>query len=227
MQEHLYTVFRRELAMKTKYVVAKAFVDVKPVLKKALPLLKGKIGIVTTVQFLHLMKEAKQFLDEHNINSTILGQVLGCNIEVTKNSDADSFLYIGDGLFHPKGLIVQKERHVIMADPLSNKVRELTKEEIKRFENIRYKGQVTFHSSKNIGVLVSLKPGQEHLVAGLTLKKKYPDKNFYILVFDDLNFASLEDFPFIECYVNTMCQRISYDDVNKLPRAVVDYSDLQ
>ncbi len=212
--------------MKTKYVLSKSFVDVKPVLKKALPLLKGKIGIVTTIQFLHLMKEAKQFLDENKVNSTVLGQVLGCNIEVTKNSDADSFLYIGDGLFHPKGLIVQKERHVIMADPISNRVRELTKEEIKRFEDIRYRGLVMFHSSKNIGVLVSLKPGQEHLTAGLSLKKKYPDKNFYVLVFDDLNFASLENFPFIECLVNTMCQRISYDDVNKLSKAIIDYSDL-
>lgn len=213
--------------MKVKYILAKANVDVKPALNKAIPLLKGKVGIVTTIQFLHLMKDAKIFLDKNNVKCEILGQILGCNVDVIKNSNAETILYIGDGLFHPKAMPAKKAtQNVVIANPISNSARKLTEEEMKQFENLRYRGLAKFHSSKEIGVLVTLKPGQEHLNAALSLKKKFPNKNFYILLFDTVDFNSLEDFSFIECFVNTMCPRISYDDADKLPKPVVDYGDL-
>jgi len=213
--------------MKIKYILAKANVDVKPVLKKALPFLKGKVGIVTTIQFLHLMKDVKQFLDENKIKNEILGQILGCNVDVAEKSNADTFLYIGDGLFHPKGLSLKKKKNIVMANPISNTVNQLSDDEIQKFENIRYKGLNKFHSSKNIGVLVTTKPGQEQMKVALSLKNKFKDKNFYILVFDDLDFNQLENFPFIECFVNTMCPRIAYDDSEKIPKSIINYLDLQ
>ena len=212
--------------MKTRYVFAKSYVDVKPCLEKAIPLLKGKVGIITTIQFLHLMKDVSQFLAEKGIKSEVLGQVLGCNVEVTKKSDADSFLFFGDGLFHPKGMIIKEENYVVMADPISNKARVLGKDELKKFENIKRRGLTTFLSSTDIGVLVTLKPGQEQVKAALSLKEKYPDKNFYILVFDDLDFNTLENYQFVECFVNTMCPRIAYDDAHKIFKPIVDYLDL-
>ena len=45
--------------MKTKYIFAKHHLDIKPVLDKAIPLLKGKVGIITTIQFLHLMQDVQ------------------------------------------------------------------------------------------------------------------------------------------------------------------------
>ena len=212
--------------MKTRYVFAKSYVDVKPCLEKAIPMLKGKVGIITTIQFLHLMKDVGQFLSENKIESEVLGQVLGCNVEVTKKSDADTFLFFGDGLFHPKGMIIKEDNYVVMADPISNAARVLGKEELKKFENIKRRGLVTFLSSTNIGVLVTLKPGQEQVKAALSLKEKYPDKNFYILVFDDLDFNTLENYQFVECFVNTMCPRIAYDDAHKIFKPIVDYLDL-
>ena len=229
--------------MKTRYVFAKSYVDVKPCLEKALPMIKGKVGIITTIQFLHLMKDVSQFLTENKIENEVLGQVLGCNVEVTKpnrgrasmgpdgqvhlgKSDADTFLFFGDGLFHPKGMIIKEDNYVVMADPISNKARVLGKDELKKFENIKRRGLVTFLSSTNIGVLVTLKPGQEQVKAALSLKDKYPDKNFYILVFDDLDFNTLENYQFVECFVNTMCPRIAYDDAHKIFKPIADYSDL-
>ena len=38
---------------------------------------------------------------------------------------------------------------------------------------MKYKGLAKFHSSKEIGILVTLKPGQEHLMAALSLKNKF------------------------------------------------------
>lgn len=213
--------------MKIKYIHAKAYVDVKPVLVKALPLLKGNVGVVTTIQFLHLMKDVKAFLDKNKIKNEILGQVLGCNAGAAEKSKAETLLFFGDGLFHPLGLMIKNKKHIVIADPISNAAKVLGDEEIKKFEKIRYKGLNAFHSSKNIGVLVTLKPGQEQMKAALSLKKKYKDKNFYILTFDNLEFDQLENFPFVECFVNTMCPRIAYDDADKLPKPVINYLELE
>jgi diphthamide biosynthesis enzyme Dph1/Dph2-like protein len=211
--------------MKVKYVLAKSDVDLIPVLKKALPVLKDNVGIITTIQYLHLMENVKKFLEKNKIKAEILGQVLGCNVDVTKNSKVNTFLYIGDGLFHPKAMLREKKK-VIIANPISLDVKELGEKEIEEFEKIKYRGLAKFHSSINIGVLVTTKLGQENLKQALNLREKYKTKNFYILLFDTLDFSSLEDFNFIDCFVNTMCPRISYDDANKLPKAVVDISDL-
>ena len=213
--------------MKVKYVYAKKYVDVKPVLEKALPLLKGKVGIVATIQFLHLTKNIKEFLDKKQIKNEIIGQVLGCNVYATQRSDADTILYFGDGVFHPLGISLKNKTPIIIADPISMNVKKLSDDEIKKFDNVKRKGLTKFYSSTNVGVLVSLKPGQEQMKAALGLKNKYKDKNFYILVFNDLDYNQLENFPFIECYVNTMCPRIAYDDAYKIPKPVVDYLDLK
>lgn len=215
--------------MKIRYIPVKRSVQVEPVLEKALPLVKGKVGIITTIQFLHLMKDVELFFRKHNIPCSILGQVLGCNIKVTENTDADTILYFGDGLFHPKAMQAKKskQQHIILADPVSNTARIMTKEEIDLFEGRRTAGLAKFYGSDRIGVLVTLKPGQEQLKAALSLKDKYPDKEFYILLFDDISWSSLEDFSFIQCFVNTMCPRIAYDDYFKLPKPVVDYLDLE
>src|SRR5689334_17843606 len=110
--------------MKVKYVFAKHFVDVQPVMDKAIPFLKGKVGIITTIQFLHLTKQVKEFLEQKGFPTEVLGQVLGCNVEVAKKSDADTILFFGDGLFHPKAMAIQgkEHRYIVLADPISTKV---------------------------------------------------------------------------------------------------------
>ena len=215
--------------MQVRYVFAKKYVEIEPVLEKAVPLIKGKVGVITAIQFLHLMKDVKAFFEKRNIPCDVLGQVLGCNIKVAENSDADTILYFGDGLFHPKAMPAMKgkQTHIVLADPLSNIARVMTKDEVNTFEGRRTAGLAKFYSSTNIGVLVTLKPGQEQIKAALTLREKYADKKFYILLFDDLNWDTLEDFPFVECFVNTMCPRIAYDDYYKVPKPVVDYLDIE
>jgi len=64
-----------------------------------------------------------------------------------------------------------------------------------------------FYSADNIGILVSTKPGQNNLKEAIELKKKLK-KNCYIFVSDMINEAELENFPFIQAWVNTACPRI-------------------
>jgi diphthamide synthase subunit DPH2 len=43
------------------------------------------------------------------------------------------------------------------------------------------------------------------------LEKKYSDKKFYYFICDTLDFSELENFNFIECWLNTMCPRVIED----------------
>ncbi|MBU4283524.1 MAG: diphthamide synthesis protein, partial [Nanoarchaeota archaeon] len=85
---------------------------------------------------------------------------------------------------------------------------------------------IKFLSSKEIGVILTTKPGQEQLKEAFELKNKFKDKNFYFLIFDTIDFNQLENFPFIECFVNTACPRIALDDSIKIGKAIINLEDI-
>ena len=153
--------------------------------------------IVTTAQFYDSLKQLNL--------SPIL--ILGCN---TKNIDKikkkfSSFLYIGSGKFHPLALIKYK-KPIFTFNPLTNEFSKISNEEINSYEK-RKKGKlIKFYSSSKYGILVSLKPGQFNLNTALKLQKKL--QNSFIFFFNTLNPVELENFPDIECWINTACNRI-------------------
>ena len=70
-----------------------------------------------------------------------------------------------------------------------------------------------FIVSKEIGVLVTRKPGQNQSLAVENFRKEMSDKgkNIYVFLTDNINVSKLEDFNFIEMWVNTGCPRIIED----------------
>ena len=83
-----------------------------------------------------------------------------------------------------------------------------------------------FLEATEIGILVSLKPGQNNFKKAIELKTQLKDKNCFIFVFDTLDFNQVENFPFIQCWINTACSRI-LDDYGKFPKPLVDLSDIE
>ena len=199
-------------------------------------LLPKKIALFTTVQFLssiagikkQLEKKGKKVLLFKAEHTKYPGQLLGCNIKKFEDAGGsfDAFLYIGDGLFHPQALMLKNNKPVFIYNPFSQKHFQLEEKEI---ENARGKNQgakLKFLSSKEIGVLISTKPGQQQIKKAYDLEKKYPDKDFYFLLFDTMDFAELENFPFIECFVNTACPRIAFDEAEKIRKPIINIEDL-
>ena len=72
-----------------------------------------------------------------------------------------------------------------------------------------------FHTSKNIGVLISKKPGQLDLKP-LNLEKRFPKKKFYFFLADEIRKEDLENFNFIDIFVNSACPRIAYDEFENI-----------
>ena len=189
--------------MKTLFIPAKSKIDISIVLKKVK--IKGKLGLITTAQFLQQLPKAKKVLK----NSIIAGQILGCNVSAAEKikNKVNAFLYIGSGKFHPIQAAIKTNKPVYIANPNTNEFSKISKEEIERKKREQKGKLLRFLSSEKLGILVSTKPGQNNLKKALSLQKKLKKESF-IFMFNTLNIEELENFRDIDCWINTACPRI-------------------
>lgn len=193
--------------------------------------LPREVTLFTTIQFINSLSQMKERLEEAGITTHIIrsrrtaqkGQILGCSTTTELSTDA---LYVGDGEFHPKALLIRNDCRVFTFDPKSGKQHVLTKEDVKPILK-RLKGlYARFLSDSNIGILVSTKYGQNKQRFVERLKERFPDKNWYVFADDTFNFSSLQDFPFIDLFINTSCERIGLDDMTSREIPVINAEDL-
>ncbi len=198
-------------------------------------LLPTKIGLATTVQFLNHVDEIKKFLQDSGkeiyidkMRQKYEGQLLGCDqggAEKIKDK-VDAFLYVGTGVFHPLGIAINIDKDVFCYDPIHATMSKVDSDQVKKYNAKRKGAYMKFLQATEIGILVSLKPGQNNFKKAVELKKQLKDKNCYIFAFDTLDFWQIENFPFIQCWVNTACNRI-LDDYDKFQKPLVDLSDIE
>lgn len=205
--------------MKILCIEAKSDADIMPAVREAFRHLKkeSKVAIVSTIQHLEKLEQAKTFLIDNGVKAGIAGQVLGCNVpEIPK--DAEQVLYIGSGRFHPIGIFIKTKKEVIAANPFSGKVSKITEKDIEKIEKRKKGALAKFLSSDKIGILISTKPGQTNVQGGKKrikeIMKKYKDKKFYEFAFDTLQKNELENFNSIDFWINTACPRI-FEDFEK------------
>ncbi|MBD3163600.1 hypothetical protein GF323_00190 [Candidatus Woesearchaeota archaeon] len=205
--------------MKTAFIEAKykGKIRLSKIKAKKLP---EKTGLTASVQFADFLADIKEYLESNGKkvffekgDQKYPGQVLGCEQGAAKKISAlvDAFLYVGDGRFHPVGISLGTGKDVFIFNPVSNEFRKLDKKDIEAIKMKRKAQLMKFHSSTQIGVIVSVKRGQDRLGDALKLRKRFPDKNFYMVLFDAVDYSQLENFNFVECWVNTACPRIEED----------------
>lgn len=220
--------------MKIIYVEAKSDIEIK-LPEKIFSKLPLNIGLVTTVQHVHKIKEVKKELEKagkevkliKGIHSKHAGQILGCDvIHIKQDSEIDAYLYIGTGKFHPQELLLMQEKPVFVFNPMSKKFHKLDEKLVEKIKKRKKGAYMKFLSSDKIGFMISTKPGQYNLKQAEQLEKKYPKKKFFYLMFDTIDLNELENFPFIECFVNTACPRMAYDDAFKTRKSIINVEDL-
>lgn len=217
-----------EAKLKSNILLPEDFIDSLP----------EKIIVFTTIQLIdslpgivsQLKNAGKKPIVVKTNHTKHEGQLLGCNIEQYEEyteKDFEGFLYIGDGMFHPKALAWKNaNKKVFSYNPFTDKSSEIKPEDV---ENIKKKHKAAlskFILSKKIGVIITTKPGQFMLKKALKLKEQYPDKEFFFFVDNTYNFDSLEDFPFIDMWVNTACPRIGLDDSIRISKPVINVDDV-
>ena len=210
--------------MKKLFLEARSNANLRECVEKAVKLLPKRVGIVTTAQHFHKLSEIKEILQKKGIKAEIAGPVLGCNAgNAARIKDkVDAFLYVGSGRFHPIEVQLETGKKVVMANPFTNEANVLDNFEVQKLEKQQKGALVKFLSSKEIGIIVSTKPGQEKLKKAIELKKKLRDKNCFIFIADNIDIPQFENFPFIECWINTACPRIAEDR-----KGIINYKTIE
>ena len=188
--------------------------------KKLIDQLPEKIVLALPVQFLDFLEPIKKQLQDSGKEVILFkskhgkypGQILGCDVYQFK-ADCEAFLYIGDGKFHPTALLYENEKKVYCYNPFNDKIEILDKSYLEKVQK-RRKGQLAkFLSSDNIGILVTTKFGQNQSKKAEELREKLEKagKNAFVFLANEIDFNSLENFNFIDVWINTACPRIVED----------------
>jgi 2-(3-amino-3-carboxypropyl)histidine synthase len=208
--------------------------------------LPKRLGVFTTIQFLKQMPRIKRELEAMGKEITIVGQTLGCRADAAQvvKTKVDAFIYIGSGQFHPTLVGMQVDHPVFCYNPVAGKLFPIDQESIDRFKKKRHAALVKYLSAERVGILISTKAGQSDNrinSPGRALKMKgvqelldradKDNKTYYVFACETLNPQSLEDFPFIQCWVNTACSRIvddksdlcNLEDIRKFWKETEDY----
>src|SRR3989344_9031653 len=204
-----------------------------------------KMALYASVQFCSTLEKVKEQLQQANISiitstpdrTHVQSQLLGCDIYHSslhlaekELQEIDAYLYVGDGRFHPLALVyAQKDsavmKEIICNDPMRKAMTLMGLDDIKT-KLRRYRGALLkFFSAKDVGVIITVKPGQEHLRPSFFLEKIFPEKKFYYFIDDTVSFNQLENFPFIEVWINTACPRIGFDDQLQFRKGVINLTD--
>jgi 2-(3-amino-3-carboxypropyl)histidine synthase len=221
----------------TLFIEAYADVNVKKYLEEALPLLKdySKIALATTTQQLHLLYEMKDFLEDNgkevvmgSSKSTRKGQVLGCNFSSIKNLDAEVYLFVGSGNFHPLGIYLFTKSPVLAVDPYSGNIRNMS-EYADKILRIRFARIIKSRDVKKWGILISSKEGQYRLKLAKEIKNMLKDEGLesYIIVMDNINPDVLLPYMDLDGFVVTACPRIAIDDSQMYKKPLITPKELE
>jgi 2-(3-amino-3-carboxypropyl)histidine synthase len=219
------------------FVDARSNMDVRRSIESAMSFLKGynRIGLVTTIQHLHLLDEIAGFLEENGKKiitqtgtGTIRGQVLGCNFSSIKKLDVDAFLYVGSGNFHALGIKLFTNKPVVIADPYLGEAREIDKfaDRILRIRSARISKAM---DAERFGIIVSSKKGQSRLELAKSIKNmlKEEGKEGYLLLLDDVSPDILLPFMDLDAFIMTACPRIAIDDSKKYKKPLLTPQELE
>ncbi len=197
-----------------------------------------RIGIVTTIQHVHQINDIQLELEDRGFipftstkgeKTPFPGQILGCYYMGAEDiaDQVDGFLYIGGGRFHPIGLIMSTGKPVVIADPFSAKISTLSEQDLMLIAKKRMASIETTKQVKNLGILVSSKPGQKNFEAALKLEKKFRKKNVtaVIIYLNEVRADHLNNFAEPEAFINTACPRLSIDGVEGVNRPILTVNE--
>ena len=224
----------------TIYFPAKAKTKVTPVVRKALPLLEnwGKIGLVTTIQHVHVLEKVRKVLLDADKAVVVgdasktanPGQVIGCDFSNAQAiaEEVEAFLFFGGGRFHAIGVALSTGKPVVVADPYLRQAYRL-EEDINRILRQRWASIEEAKKAKSFGVLIGLKIGQKKFKKALEIKKKLEEagKKAFLFALREVTPERLMQFPSVDAYVNTACPRLSLDDAPKFRKPLLTPRELQ
>ncbi len=228
------------LASPSNVLFVEVFIDldVTTLLERVLPMIRDRVGLLTTVQHVHQLQHVKEWLASHGKEAWIgrgdtrikfEGQVLGCNISSIDQlvEKVDQFLYIGSGDFHPLMVAIGSDKPVLVLDPLMDEVRELDhlKERVLRQ---RHAAITRAEAASRFLILVSTKVGQERISLARRLQTLAEENNRSadIVLLEEVQPDRLLPYQ-ADAYVSTACPRIAVDDYLRYPKPILTPMEME
>ena len=199
-----------------------------PVLKK-LKLDVKRIGLISAIQYVDYLDQTKEFLEERGFEVIVAGQMVGCNSSnaIKIKNKVDAYIFIGSGEFHPLELVNYSGiGEIYLVNPVSQNITKFDKKELEKLEKKKIGKIKKYLMADKIGILVSVKPGQNALKAALKFAENC-GKEAYVFMADEIDINKLEDFNDIKLWVNTSCPRLEGNNIVSLKDIIgsklVDY----
>lgn len=199
--------------------------------REATTLLRGpRVGLVTTVQHVHLLAAVAEVLRGAGFDPVVAGgsgrtplpgQVLGCSFRAARETCAGEILFVGTGLFHPLGVQLATGARVVAMDPYTGDVSEVSAD---RFLRQRFGLIERARDAERIGVIVSSKSGQQRLELARRLVG-LSDRAVLVMM-REVTPEALLDLGCDAC-VNTACPRLAYDDQARFPVPVLTPAEFE
>lgn len=175
------------------------------------------IGLISTIQFSHLIPELKKELEKKGKKVFVYKNpnILGCNaIAVEKIQDkVEAFVFLSSGEFHALHTASKITKPIFQLNPLTGQFNKFDTKQAKIIKQRQKNLERKFTLAKNIGILITTKPGQQQLQEALKLKKQLENKgkNVFMFIFNNLDLNQFENFPEISIYINTACPGLMLD----------------
>jgi 2-(3-amino-3-carboxypropyl)histidine synthase len=221
----------------TLFVPLDITIPIDKVVKKAAPMLRSPVGLLTTVQHLKSLGRVEEILKEKGLKvltskgtrAKQKGQVLGCSYGALHalEGKAKTFLFIGGGKFHPLGAALSTSRKVVAADPFMGTVEDMSpiKDRLLRQRH----GLITkARYSQNFAIIVGTKSGQRRLALAKHLRKVLLDnlRGVQILALQAITPENLLGID-AEVFVSTACPRVALDDCLRFDRPILTPPELE
>jgi len=192
-----------------------------------------KINLVTTAQYLSIIPLIKEHLknDVEIIPSKETKrlqkhQVLGCDCSSISDK-RNPIVFLGDGCFHINNIsYIHKNQEIYVINPFLKTSEKKIYDEL--FLRQRYAAVAKAIDCKSFGIIVSTKTGQNRLKLAQKIKNKLEEtgKTVHVLICDYVNcdyFLGID----VDCYINTACPRIVYDDYLKFKKPIISATEIE
>ncbi len=185
-----------------------------------------RIGLIAAVQYISLLEVIKKELERKGKKVSIAkakgaiakypGQILGCDISAAKKlNNVDAFLFVGSGRFHAEQVALAVKKPVFIWQPENNSLDKIKEKEVLKLKARKKAALANFLAAEQVGILVSIKPGQENLKKALEVKEKLEKKGktAFIFLVDTINLQELENFSCKKklAWLNVACPALSME----------------
>lgn len=192
-----------------------------------------RIVLTATSQHTHLLHQLRRGLVAYGVEAYIPpaqppyfeeGQVLGCDYHLARRIEADAYVIVSGGVFHPLGLYLSTLKPLIQVDPYRGEVLDRTSE-FSRFYGARLYKVSQAMGARVWGLVAGLKTGQYRpwLVEKLARMIEENGGTYYLYAMEHVDEQRMRtiDTPGIDAWIITSCPRIPLDDLHGYEKPVL------